>query len=152
MGEASQEIRYATSVAIDGYGLMIEGASGAGKSSLAIEMIALGARLIADDQTVISKPVIENSTPLLSAPKSLRGLIEIRQIGLVKYSSKESAPLIGIIKLHDITSSRMPDPSYEEIYSTLIPVIRMNFHATLASKLMITARSIAQHGATEWRL
>ncbi|MDX5349528.1 MAG: serine kinase, partial [Paracoccaceae bacterium] len=44
------QIVHATSVAVDGRGLLILGPSGAGKSSLALRLIALGARLVADDR------------------------------------------------------------------------------------------------------
>ena len=61
----NSKIIHASSVDINGKGVVILGKSGAGKSNLAIKLISMGAKLISDDQThfklkenkiIISKP------------------------------------------------------------------------------------------------
>ena len=53
MPSKDSEIIHANGVSFDGKGLLILGASGAGKSSLTFEMIALGATLVSDDRTCL---------------------------------------------------------------------------------------------------
>ena len=48
------EVRQAGAVAIGGCGLLIEGAPGSGKSSLALALIDRGAALIGDDGVALS--------------------------------------------------------------------------------------------------
>ena len=49
----SSDRLHATTVAIDGVAVMIEGASGSGKSDLALRLIDRGAVLVSDDQTLV---------------------------------------------------------------------------------------------------
>lgn len=53
MTGADRTILHASCVALDGRGLLILGPSGSGKSALALELMALGADLVADDRTEI---------------------------------------------------------------------------------------------------
>ena len=64
---------HASCVACDGAGVLILGASGAGKSGLALNLMALGAALVADDRVVLSR---EGDVVLAACPLPLRGLIE----------------------------------------------------------------------------
>ena len=66
---------HATAVAVDGRAALILGASGAGKSSLALQLMALGAVLVADDRTVVQR---DGSHIVADVPDTLRGLIEAR--------------------------------------------------------------------------
>ena len=49
-GAWAMEYAHATTVAIDGRGVLDRGAPGGGKSDLALRLIDAGARLVADDQ------------------------------------------------------------------------------------------------------
>ena len=57
-------ILHATCVAVDGRGLLILGPSGSGKSALALQLIALGAQLVADDRTRVSRRGAASGRPL----------------------------------------------------------------------------------------
>ena len=50
-GTAGRLLLHATAVAIDGRAVLLRGASGSGKSDLALRLIDAGARLVADDQS-----------------------------------------------------------------------------------------------------
>ena len=76
---------HATCVDVNGSGVLIVGHSGSGKSSLAINLLALGSKLVADDQCELVK---KNNRFSVSKPASLPNSIEIRGIGLV------SAPMV----------------------------------------------------------
>ena len=70
-----------TSVAIDGRALLIEGPSGCGKSSLALSLIDKGAVLIGDDSVSLT---VESGNLIASPAPNTRGLIEIRNVGLIE--------------------------------------------------------------------
>lgn len=97
---------HATAVAVDGRGLLITGASGAGKSALAIALIGLGAKLISDDQTQVSR---EGGVVTLRCPTpALHGVIEARGVGLLRAEAIEAAPLILVVDLDRYESDRLP--------------------------------------------
>ena len=58
-------IMHASCVAVQGKGVLILGPSGAGKSSLALQLMALGADLVADDRTEIS---VQNGAAIARSP------------------------------------------------------------------------------------
>lgn len=64
-------------VARRGLGVLIFGASGAGKSDLLLRLLARGYDLVADDR-------IEMEDDLVRAPAALRGLVEVRGWGIVR--------------------------------------------------------------------
>ena len=45
---------HATTVALAGQGVLILGPSGSGKSGLALQLMAMGAELVADDRTIVT--------------------------------------------------------------------------------------------------
>lgn len=88
-------------------GVLIVGPSGAGKSSLALELMAFGAQLVADDRTDIA------ATPdglVASAPPGLPPLIEARGIGLIPVERMASCVLRLAVDLGRIESERLPPP------------------------------------------
>lgn len=85
---------------------MIQGPSGAGKSALAIRLIALGAKLVADDQTFIRA---EADRLVASCPRrELSGIIEARGLGLLHAPAVTSTTLVLTIDLGLAESERLP--------------------------------------------
>ncbi|HAG26668.1 MAG: serine kinase [Paracoccaceae bacterium] len=72
---------HATTVSYEGRALVIKGPSGSGKSSLALALMALGAELVADDQTVLTR---DQGYLRPSCPHALIGMIEARGIGILR--------------------------------------------------------------------
>jgi len=66
---------------IFGLGVLLLGKSGVGKSECALELIARGHRLVADD--VVEIKLVENEVLLGSCPEEIRFLMELRGIGLI---------------------------------------------------------------------
>ena len=66
---------HASCVAVQGRGVLIRGASGAGKSALALQLMALGAKLVADDQTILTR---KDGAIFASCSPRLRGMIDGR--------------------------------------------------------------------------
>jgi serine kinase of HPr protein (carbohydrate metabolism regulator) len=100
-----QTVLHATSVALAGRGLLIRGASGAGKSGLALEMMTRGARLIADDRTVVTR---EGDALWLDAPDTLRGMIEARGLGILHVRPAGRTRLAAVLDLDTPETERLP--------------------------------------------
>ncbi|WP_185984031.1 HPr kinase/phosphorylase [Aureimonas mangrovi] len=105
------ETVHASLIAIDRKGVFILGASGSGKSSLALSLLraarreGMEAALVADDRVVV-----ERRDGLLSgrAPEVLSGLVEIRGIGILRLPVAPQASLTLVVELVPVPE-RMPD-------------------------------------------
>ncbi len=96
---------HATTVDLDGQGVLITGASGSGKSSLALQLIALGARLVADDQTAL---VAKNGQLWASRPASLPPLIEARGVGLMHAPLADRTAIALAVDMNRGETNRLP--------------------------------------------
>lgn len=110
------DILHASAVSLDGRGCLILGPSGAGKSSLALQLISLGASLIADDRTLVS----DDTPPTLSAPDAIAGRIEARGMGLIRLPHT-SAPLALVVDLAQVETTRLPEPREIVISGYTVP-------------------------------
>jgi HPr kinase/phosphorylase len=111
------DVHHASAVAIDGAGVLITGPSGSGKSGLALQLIALGASLIADDRTRISSP---DGWPVLHAPERLAGVIEARGVGLLRVPHVACAPLRLIVDMSADETARLPEPKHTDVHGIAI--------------------------------
>lgn len=103
---SASEILHATSVAVDGRGLLILGPSGAGKSALAIRLIALGAALVSDDRTLVTASA---GQLVARCPNpALRGQIEARGLGILGAPSVAEAGLGLAVDLSRPEPERLP--------------------------------------------
>lgn len=98
---------HATTVDVDGKGLLIVGPSGSGKSALALQLMALGARLVSDDQTVVS---LESAKLVARAPQSIAGRIEARGVGILRADPAPQTHLVAAIDMGQVESRRLPKP------------------------------------------
>jgi HPr kinase/phosphorylase len=105
--DSSTEIRHASAVAIDGRAVLIEGPTGSGKSGLALELMARGAELIADDR---ARLVLRDGWPWVLAPERLGGVIEARGVGLIRTGFRAAAPLALVIDMGEAETDRLPVP------------------------------------------
>lgn len=112
-----------TCVAIDGEGILFRGASGSGKSDLALRLIDAGARLVADDWTEAS---VRDGRVRLAAPGTIAGLIEVRGLGVIETTALAEAPLALVVDLADPSAlERMPAPAVADIAGVAVPSIRI---------------------------
>ncbi|ANU07478.1 HPr kinase/phosphorylase [Paraurantiacibacter namhicola] len=93
-----------TCVSIEGRGLLIEGAPGSGKSSLALALIDRGAVLVGDDGVTVDA---ENGALLASPPPNIAGKLEIRNVGIIEMPVTQ-APVSLVVTLQD-DAPRLPD-------------------------------------------
>jgi HPr kinase/phosphorylase len=117
-------IVHGTAVAVGHNGLLILGTSGAGKSGLALRMIALGADLVSDDRVDLSRETDAAGAALVArAPVALRGLIEARGIGLLRLEARASVRLKLAVDLDRPPAARMPQGdtiTYQDVALRLI--------------------------------
>ncbi|PZT90249.1 MAG: serine kinase [Citromicrobium sp.] len=106
-----------TGVAIDGRGLLIEGPTGAGKTSLALMLIDRGAVLIGDDGVQIAA---EDGQLVASPAPETAGLIEIRNVGIVEMPTT-SAPVALILSISPKAARFPMDTQARELCGLSIP-------------------------------
>jgi HPr kinase/phosphorylase len=128
---------HATAVAVEGRACLITGAAGAGKSTLAFEMIALGAELIADDRVDVRRAV---DGLILSAPPAIAGLIEARGAGILRLPARSEAPLALIIDLDERETQRLPEPRSREILGVPCRLVLGRARAGLAALAVVLLR------------
>jgi len=108
---------HGTCLTIGGCGVLILGPPGSGKSDLALRLIdqpgrgtgpeAMTARLVADDQVVITR---RGDSLFAAPPASLAGLIEVRGLGIVKVDHAPEAELRLAVRLADASRiERLPE-------------------------------------------
>lgn len=127
---------HASAVAIAGQGLLITGASGSGKSALALALIARGARLVADDGVLV-RPGPDG--PVLSAPPAIAGLIEARGIGLIRLAHGP-APLALIADLDHPPEGRLPHARSSMLLGHACPLLSCGGMAGAADVLTVLLR------------
>lgn len=96
---------HASTVALEGRAVVIFGASGTGKSELALGLMAYGAMLVADDQTVLEA---RDGRLIASAPEVIRGRIEARGVGLLAAAVADRAEVVLAVDLDHDETERLP--------------------------------------------
>ncbi|WAT18807.1 HPr kinase/phosphatase C-terminal domain-containing protein [Aurantiacibacter sp. MUD11] len=90
-------------VAMRGRALLITGAPGSGKSSLALALLDRGGELIGDDGVTLSQV---GELVVATPPPNTEGLIEIRNVGLLEVPTTR-APVAIVINL-TTAAERLP--------------------------------------------
>src|ERR687898_3364772 len=92
-GAAASIWLHATCVELSGTGVVLLGASGCGKSDLALRLIDRGARLVADDLVTVER---HGRRLIARAPEAIAGLMEVRGLGIMRLDHcRSSAPGLG---------------------------------------------------------
>ncbi len=111
---------HSTSIVLDDSGVLIIGDSGSGKSDLALRLIDSGATLISDDITICKKKI---NGIYLSCPKETKGLLEVREVGIITVPYVEKVKLIMVVRLTDQVLQRLPDKDFLKILDIKIPLL-----------------------------
>ena len=110
---------HASCVAVGATGVLVRGGSGAGKSRLAHRILlqaplyGLEARLVADDRVALDRTA---GGLLARPPEALRGLLEVRGVGIVRLPFAAEIRLglvLDLLPLADIP--RMPDAGQSQV-------------------------------------
>ncbi|MEM7438109.1 MAG: serine kinase [Pseudomonadota bacterium] len=111
---------HGTAIASHGRGLFVLGPSGSGKSGLALQLIALGADLVSDDQVMLTP---QDGQILMSAPGPIAGQIEARGLGLLRVACTE-VNLSMVVDLGSPSPARLPEPDRCRVLTQDYPLIR----------------------------
>lgn len=111
---------HATCVAWGTCGVIIMGRSGAGKSGLGLQLMALGCALVADDRVQVTA---DNGTVFAQAPETITGLIEARGIGILQAQAQRRAEVVLVVDLDQSEVVRLPVRRYFGMQGREIPLI-----------------------------
>lgn len=112
---------HASCVVAHGQALVLFGRSGSGKSSLALQLMALGATLIADDRTILTR---HGEQIIASCPETIRGRIEARGVGILRAEAANDTPVAAFIDMEHTETRRLPDPRALTVFGLHIPVLQ----------------------------
>ena len=132
------ELIHATCIAIDGIGVLLRGASGAGKSDLALRLIDRGAVLVGDDYVHAS---VRDDTRWAQVPNTIAGRIEVRGVGIVTLPYQPEAPVGLVVDLGE--EDRLPEPAQAVIAGIALPLFHLNpfpASAPIKAELLLSQR------------
>lgn len=130
---------HGTCVAIDGAGVLLRGAPGAGKSDLALRLIEEGAKLVADDRVRLRR---HGGRVMASAPETITGLLEVTGVGLARIAPARFAPETPLALLCDLggVAERLPAPEFESVLGVRLPRLRLDpFAPSAGAKVRLAA-------------
>ncbi|HEY8603624.1 HPr kinase/phosphatase C-terminal domain-containing protein [Tsuneonella suprasediminis] len=133
-------LHQATAVAIGGRAVLLEGAPGAGKSSLALALIDRGATLVGDDGVALSRQgVILWAAP----PPNIAGLLEIRNVGIVTMPT--AIAQVALVLTLTTDAPRYIEQAGEALRAGL-PIPHLAFDPRGAASAVRAEYALALHG------
>lgn len=118
---ASRTNLHASVVALDpGRGVLIRGASGAGKSLLALRLMALGAHLVSDDRVELW---VQDDALMASAPAQIAGRIEARGVGILRAEPLSQSRIRLIVDLDLQEAERLPTYRKDSVLGVELPLV-----------------------------
>jgi serine kinase of HPr protein (carbohydrate metabolism regulator) len=126
---------HATCINLNSKGVLILGDSGSGKSDLALRLITMfSAKLVGDDRINIEN---NNGKIKASSPDVLKGLLEVRGVGIIKINYQEETKVDLVVKLTSEKIERLPDKNEYEIEGCVLPLFYLNpFEFSAPSKVV----------------
>ena len=124
---APSQIIHATTVALHNRAVLIIGPAGSGKSGLALQLMAFGAALVADDRTLIR---VTDGAVWAVAPPGLPPLIESRGIGLLHAPDLAPATKVSlVVDMGQTETRRLPPLQHYPVMGLTLPLV---FHISAA--------------------
>ena len=125
---------HATTIDIDGSGVLLSGPSGSGKSDLALRLIDGGARLVADDRTDLA---LADGRLVASAPREIAGRMEVRGLGVLEKDAVPQTVLTLVVELVDPENvERVPKEATTTLLGVDVPMVRLYaFEASAVAKV-----------------
>ncbi len=112
----------ATCVAIAGRGLLIEGAPGTGKSSLALALIDRGAMLVGDDGVLLA---VQDGRLIAAPHPGITGKLEVRNVGLIEMPVSAAIPVALVICLDAVAPRFIDAPATRELAGITLPLVQL---------------------------
>lgn len=141
---------HGTAVAIDGHAVLLTGASGAGKSDLALQLIDRGASLIGDDGVEL----IEHHGMLhVKCVATLNGKLEVRGIGILDFPHLPACALRLLVELGAEGERHPASWPKRDMAGWSLPCLCLDGHRVSdAIKVELALRSIIDAGLQPVRL
>jgi serine kinase of HPr protein (carbohydrate metabolism regulator) len=134
---------HASAVVLGDRGIVIAGASGAGKTLLALALISharslgLFVRLVADDQVFLST---HDGRLVCVAPETIAGLVEVRGVGPQPAAHEKKAPVDLLVRLVERNAAeRFPEAETEVLAGCEVPLLRLAADDRQAAVMAVAA-------------
>ena len=123
-------------------GVLITGPSGSGKSELGLQLIGLGARLVADDLTPLR---LRDGRLVALAPPRLQGVIEARRLGLIRAPYQQAAPVRLVVDMGRSEAERLP----HNHVTCLLGVAIETIYKVSSASFPVAVKLIATNGRSQ---
>ena len=145
-GATNSELMHATCVSLRGYGALLIGSSGAGKSDLALRLMhgslqvagrSIVVDLVADDQVIVESL---DGRLCGRSPPTIAGQIEVRGLGILSVPFvAESEIGVAVQLVQDCDVGRLPDPApWMEVLGHRLPMVKIApFEASAPLKVVL---------------
>ena len=109
-------------VAIGGYGLLIEGAVGSGKSSLALALIDRGAKLVGDDGITLER---RGDALWALPPPNITGGLHVRGVGIFAMPCSPAQLCLSLWLEQKMNYTVLPVPRDRVLEDTVLPQLSL---------------------------
>lgn len=134
---------HATALAFGERGLLVMGATGSGKTTLALTLISQArregrfARLVSDDRVWVSAA---GGRIVGRAPETIAGLVELRGLGPRPVEHLGALVVDAVVRLVPAADAqRLPDPETIEIGGSSLPLLKLKERNAGAAARAVTA-------------
>ena len=125
---------HASAVAYGGRALLFTGPSGTGKTAMALELMALGCRLVADDTVLLH---VEGGRLFARPAAATAGLIEARGLGILQAEAEpEPVPVLAEVDLSRDEQDRLPRPREIDRFGVRLPLLLRPHYPNAAPALL----------------
>ena len=123
--------------------VLLRGASGSGKSDLALRLIDAGARLVADDRTELRR---DGTRLIASPPATIAGRMEVRGVGIVPLAHvAECAVGLAVELVAPDRVERLPSAQSRAWLGVDLPLLALDpFEASAPAKIRLAVREASR--------
>lgn len=113
-------------VAIGGRGVLIEGAPGTGKSSLALALIDRGAMLVGDDGVMLD---VQKGRLIAAPHPQIAGKLEVRNVGLIDFPVSLPVPVALVLRLNEEAPRFVEEAQSVTVEGVDLPLVQLWPHS-----------------------
>ena len=124
-------LMHASCAARDGWGVLLTGAPGSGKSDLLLRLLDRGFVLVADDQVEIG------TDGMARPPETLAGLLEVRGLGIMRFPFLAAVRPVLMAEVVAGPVPRLPEPRRDSMLR--LPTITIDPRPASAAQVLALA-------------